>query len=94
MKALSSAQLDSYLRSGYLVLPGLISPSDLAELSREYDELFIRKKEEKGRLEATWGGDWRQESKVLYNNSTITGVSDNYKLTELDILYVLKPRLS
>ena len=62
MKRLTGAELGSYRRDGFLLLPGLISQSELSELSREYDDLFYRKKLERGRLEALWGGDWRQET--------------------------------
>ena len=72
MKALSEAQVDSYRRTGYLLLPGLISPAQLAELSTEYDELFRRKKEERGRLEAMWAGDWSQETSNTSNTSVLS----------------------
>ena len=70
MKTLTESDLDSYRKNGYLLLPGIISPSELAELSKEYNELFSRKKQERGRLEALWGGDWKQET----SNSSVLSI--------------------
>jgi len=61
MPGLSGEQLVGFQRDGFLLLPGLLSDPLLDELSQEYDELFRRKQEERGRLEATWAGDWGEQ---------------------------------
>lgn len=61
MKILSPDQIASFNSNGFLLLPGLLSPAEIKEVSEEYDSLFERKKKEGGRLEARWSGNWNRD---------------------------------
>ena len=62
-------QVADFQSSGFILLPGLISPAELAEVCEEYDSMFERKKADGGRLEARWSGNWND------NNSTSSVLS-------------------
>lgn len=57
---LTEDQVSFYKTKGYVILDDIFSAKELEECSREYDNLFERKK--MSNLEATWGGDWNQNA--------------------------------
>ena len=65
-------QLDCYKKNGFLLLKDVLSAKELEELSREYDELFERKKLENAKLEAMWKGDWSQSGTSSSNTSVLS----------------------
>ena len=54
-------KISSFHSDGFLLLPGLLSQSELGKISDEYDSMFERKKKEGGRLEGAWSGSWSKE---------------------------------
>jgi len=61
MAELSKEQVDKFKREGFLKISGILNENEVKELSNEYDILFDEKKNEGGRLEAKWAGDWKGE---------------------------------
>ena len=65
-------KIDYYKKNGFLLLKGVLSTKELEELSREYDQLFERKKQENAKLEAMWKGDWSQSGTSKNNTSVLS----------------------
>ena len=59
-RMLTEEQVSFYKTNGFIILDDIFSARELEECSREYDNLFERKRASD--LEATWGGDWNQKA--------------------------------
>lgn len=71
LKALSKEQKNCWIENGYVKLSNIFSTKEIDEISKEYDDLFERKKQEDiDGLESAWIGD---DMKKLsgYRNTTV-----------------------
>src|SRR5438045_501678 len=60
-KMLSQQQLDFYAENGYVLAPGIFSAEEIAEMRREIDATVERVRRSGRRIEALWGGAWREK---------------------------------
>lgn len=54
---LTTTQLLSYNKDGFIVLDNVFSEEEMNQCSSEYDRIFEH--HSNSELEATWQGDWR-----------------------------------
>jgi len=57
---LTSTQVQQYRDDGYVVVRGIFTNAELDELERELDALIQRRLQRRASLDATWGGEWKQ----------------------------------
>lgn len=70
LKFLTREQKNCWVESGYVKLSNVFTTKEIEEISREYDELFERKKKEDlDGLESAWIGD---DMKKLAGNRNTT----------------------
>ena len=56
---LSSEQIQFYSDNGYLLVSGIFTPEEVEACVQETDAMFAKVQNSGRRLEATWGGKWR-----------------------------------
>ena len=95
---LTPEQIQFYKDNGYLLVGGIFTSEEIEESSRETDAMFERVQQSGRRLEATWGGKWREaqipeeergKTSVLsihnmqYHSAVFTRMLVHPKLTEV-----------
>lgn len=63
-----------YRENGYLVVKGLFSPAEIAELQQETAALLDRARQAGRETEATWQGTWREQAGIGNAAQTLTKV--------------------
>ena len=58
---LSADQLEFYSEQGYLVVSDVFNPAELDQLEAEFDGVVARRNKTGDDLDATWGGDWKED---------------------------------
>ncbi|CAB3219829.1 unnamed protein product [Arctia plantaginis] len=71
MGHLTTEQKEFYKKNGYVVVKNVLSEEELNEISKEYDELFARKNQEK--MESSWAGSDANDRKTD-SNYTVKGI--------------------
>lgn len=61
MKFLTSAQKEFYKDNGFVLLSNVFTHSQCEEMSKDYNNIFKRKAEEKAHMNALWQGDWQEK---------------------------------
>lgn len=95
---LAPGQIQFYKDNGYLLVEKVFTPEEIEVCSRETDAMFERVQQSGRRLEATWGGKWREaqipteelgKTSVLsihnmqYHSAVFTRMLVHPKLTEV-----------
>ncbi len=61
---LTPEQVEHYREQGYVVNSGIFAAAELDELEREVDGAMQRRLRNSANVDATWAGDWKQDSPV------------------------------